>query len=68
MKPGNRPPDPRCALGRVVESEHDVLAIKRDLFYRQRHLWIELDDPTLTPEQRNDALYLGNSIYPKERA
>ena len=66
MKPGDRPPDPRCALGRVVESEHDVQAIKSDLFHRQRHLWVELDDPALTPDLRNSAIWLGQQLYPRE--
>ena len=63
MRGGDKPLDPRCALGRVIEGEHDVAAIKARLWHRERHLWVDLCDPDLTPEQRNSALFLGRLIY-----
>ncbi len=71
MKPGDRPTDPRCALGRVVEGESDEdahkreMAIKADLFHRRRHLVVELDAPDLSAELRNSAMWLGLQIYPR---
>lgn len=65
MKGGDKPHPPRCALASMIESGHDVTAIKADLFYRQRHLWVELDDPELSPDLRNAARWLGLQLYPR---
>lgn len=59
------PRQPRCALARWIGQAHDVFQIKWRLFHRDKHLWVDLNDETLTAEQRNMALYLGNSIYGK---
>lgn len=65
-KGGDKPLAPRCNLGRLIDSAHDVGAIKADLFWRQHHLWVDLNDPDLTPEQRNSAKWLGRQLYPRE--
>ncbi len=66
MKGGDKPMEPRCILGRSIESEHDVESIKADLFHRHKHLWVELDSPSLPTELRNSAMWLGLQLYPRK--
>lgn len=67
MSGGDKPNSPRCALARWIEGAHDVFAIKWRLFHKERHLWVDLNDPDLTLEQRNSAIWLGNQIYKDKR-
>ncbi|HUV96058.1 MAG TPA: hypothetical protein VMV98_01190 [Acidobacteriaceae bacterium] len=67
MKSGDRPRDPHCALDTVVNPTYREYFVKWCLCNKDRHLLIWFDDPDLTTEQRNSAIWLGQQIYPKER-
>lgn len=60
---GDRPPPPRCALGRVIDEPRDVDAVKARLFARERVLVAAIDDERLSRQERDQLVAIGGKLY-----
>lgn len=60
---GDRPAQPRCALGRVIDEPRDVEAVKARLFERERVLVAAIDDERLSRQEQEALATIGGKLY-----
>lgn len=64
---GGPPQPPRCSLARMIQEPPDLDEIKRQGWVEQGILVVSVDDPQLSPFERELIRQVGNSRFGRQK-